>query len=202
MIFPSSAESAHYCESNSSSSSSFESYFNPLIQQETAREASGEEFITFRISDLKAAQLRKGMFFNPDPYVKVTIIPSVSQSTALNQTQISQSPASLQRTVLTPTSTTQTTLFGYAREYKTFVATNTCFPSWKNDNFVIVARETDRVLFEVKDKFARTKPSINRFLGRVLVDIQTLVEKSKLNKGWKIIKKKIKFFYFYFYFYF
>ena len=48
---------------------------------------------------------------------------------------------------------------------------------------MIVARENDRVLFEVKDKFARTKPSINRFLGRVLVDIQTLIDKTKNTKG-------------------
>lgn len=53
----------------------------------------------------------------------------------------------------------------------------------KLQNFVIVARANDLIHLEVKDKFARTKPSINRFLGRVLVDVNQLVERVKSNKG-------------------
>jgi hypothetical protein len=49
---------------------------------------------------------------------------------------------------------------------------------------VIVARQKDKILLEIKDKFARTKPSINRFLGKILVDIENLIEKSKLAKGY------------------
>ena len=53
-------------------------------------------------------------------------------------------------------------------------------------SFVIVAREYDKILIEVKDKFARTKPSINRFLGRILLDLNTLVDKSRLTKGYRL----------------
>ena len=55
---------------------------------------------------------------------------------------------------------------------------------------MIVARENDKILFEVKDKFARTKPSINRFLGRILVDINTLIEKASQTKGFVTIQAK------------
>lgn len=47
-----------------------------------------------------------------------------------------------------------------------------------------MARENDKLLVEVKDKFARTKPSINRFLGRVLIDLNMLVEMARLSKGY------------------
>jgi hypothetical protein len=66
------------------------------------------DFITCSLYDVKAAQLRKGMFFNPDPYVKISIVPQLEQSC------------------------------NYAREYKTSVATNTCFPSWKNEVFSLI----------------------------------------------------------------
>lgn len=159
-----------HCESNSSSSSSFESF---SLNQNANLSQNEEDFLTFRINELKAAQLRKGMFFNPDPYVKISILSNTQSS--LDNHQVNQT---------TPVSSTTSALPGSSiREYKTYVATNTCFPNWKNENFIIVARETDRIMFEVKDKFARTKPSINRFLGRVLVDIQTLIEKTRLNKG-------------------
>ena len=52
---------------------------------------------------------------------------------------------------------------------------------------MIVAKENDKILFQVKDKFARTKPSINRFLGQVLVDVALLIEKAKHNKGYNIL---------------
>lgn len=164
--------------SSSSSASSFESVSTPpppptvSNSVQSNKRAPENEFVTFKISDIKASQLRKGMFFNPDPYVKITVIPSAvaaSSSSARNLRSNSAMSHHYQ--------------YGYAREYKTFIATNTCFPTWKNDNFIIVARENDRILFEVKDKFARTKPSINRFLGRVLLDINNLIERTKHTKG-------------------
>ena len=48
---------------------------------------------------------------------------------------------------------------------------------------MIVARQNDKMLLEIKDKFVRTKPSINRFLGRIQVDIDNLIQKAKLGKG-------------------
>lgn len=112
------------------------------------------------------------MFFNPDPYVKISIVP--------NQAVLNGIAPSCSSSTASPVANSKTTT---QRDYKTSSATNTCFPSWKNEGFTIVARENDRILFEIKDKFIRTKPSINRFLGRVLVDIANIIEKIKQTKG-------------------
>lgn len=144
-----------------------------------------DDFITFRISDLRAAQLRKGMFFNPDPYVKITVVAaSISAASSSSSSSSSSAANSADLCQLSLTRAVSTPFYGYAREFKTFAATNTCFPVWKNESFVIVARSNDLIVFEVKDKFARTKPSINRFLGRALVDVSHLVDKVKTAKGW------------------
>lgn len=148
-------------------------FFDPLA---FVNQANSEQFVTFRISDLKAAQLRKGMFFNPDPYIKISVLPSTDMSTT-----VPNSSQSLDSTL--DSFNSQDVLSGYAREYKTFVATNTCFPNWKNENFLILSKISDRLLIEVKDKFARTRPSINRFLGRVILDLDGLIDKARLNRG-------------------
>lgn len=138
-----------------------------MNKNQTRATTKSYELITFKISDLKASQLRKGMFFNPDPYVKMSILPNQSLLNGLAM----------------PTNTSSKPKTNMPRYYKTNAATNTCFPNWKHESFEMVARENDRILFEVKDKFIRTKPSINRFLGRVLVDISRIVDKVKQAKG-------------------
>ena len=140
---------------------------------------NSHEIITFKISDLKASQLRKGMFFNPDPYLKITILPNQAVLNGITSSSPANTPNNNNNSASKSKNNQQ-------RDYKTTAATNTCFPSWKNESFVLVGRENDRILFEVKDKFIRTKPSINRFLGRVLVDISIIVEKIKQAKGYLI----------------
>ena len=46
-----------------------------------------------------------------------------------------------------------------------------------------MARDNEKILLEVKDKFAKTKPTINRFLGKVQVDMKLILEKLQLTKG-------------------
>ena len=113
------------------------------------------------------------MFFNPDPYVKLNIIPHGAHHQQQNG---SQAPLD---TSHSPT----LNVHMYTREYKTSVASNTCFPVWRNEKFVIVARESDKITFEVKDKFAKTKPSINRFLGRLSLEISSLASRARNNNG-------------------
>lgn len=36
-------------------------------------------FVFFCLTELEACNLKKGVFFNPDPYMKLTIIPSQAQ---------------------------------------------------------------------------------------------------------------------------
>ncbi len=95
------------------------------------------EFVTFRINEIKATQLRKGMFFNPDPYVKITIVPnsfgfgtsdvSSSMTTTSSAQFFNGSPSQMlcQSRSSIP--------FGYVRDYKTKIVANTCFPNWKNE---------------------------------------------------------------------
>ncbi len=100
---------------------------------------SDEQLLTFRISDLKAAQLRKGVFFNPDPYLKISIISN--ENTA--STNSSSSNSFISPFILVSNQTTNIMNFNnlnftsnssdYLTEYKTYVATNTCFPHWKNE---------------------------------------------------------------------
>jgi hypothetical protein len=103
-----------------------------------------DEFITFRISDLKAAQLRKGVFFNPDPYLKISIVPNLSSSASIMSSVSSpmNSPAMAALSGVNASGHKHhgrsSIFYSYAREYKTFVATNTCFPSWKNEVKVLV----------------------------------------------------------------
>ena len=46
-----------------------------------------------------------------------------------------------------------------------------------------MARESEQLQIEVKDKFAKTKPTMNRFLGKVLVDLSFILDKIRLTKG-------------------
>ena len=44
-------------------------------------------------------------------------------------------------------------------------------------SFVVMVRTSDQLLFQVKDRFVRTTPSINRFLGYVCLDVSTISDK-------------------------
>ena len=117
------------------------------------KKMSHYDFITFRLNDIKAAQLRKGMFFNPDPYVKISIVPNsfvfaanscVDDAAASSSASATSSPLSASSIInfphgasVTPNSflfqSRSSIPFGYVRDYKTKVVANTCFPNWKNE---------------------------------------------------------------------
>ena len=46
--------------------------------------------------------------------------------------------------------------------------------------FQFVAAPTDVLEIELKDKFAKSRPIISRFLGRLAIPVQRLVEKAAL----------------------
>ena len=98
---------------------------------------SSFEFVTFRINEIKATQLRKGMFFNPDPYVKITIVPN---SFGFGTSDVSSSMTTTRSAQFFNGSPSQVLCqsrssipFGYVRDYKTKIVANTCFPNWKNE---------------------------------------------------------------------
>ncbi len=48
--------------------------------------------------------------------------------------------------------------------------------------FTFEALPTDVIEFEVKDKFAKSRPTISRFLGKLTVPVQRLIDQA--NQGW------------------
>lgn len=106
----------------------------PSIQLNSQMET---KFITFKLGDLKAAQLRKGVFFNPDPYLKITIIPDFnfySNSGISSNEILSKKSVNINCNMVNINNSNRTFyLSGYERDFKTHVATNTCFPHWKNE---------------------------------------------------------------------
>ncbi|XP_022096771.1 E3 ubiquitin-protein ligase HECW1-like isoform X2 [Acanthaster planci] len=109
------------------------------------------------ISDLKGIGLKKGMFFNPDPYIKFSIQPGRNHTLPLSDSY-------------------------YGQEQRTSIAEKTVMPSWDDQEFHFRAARTDVLEMEVKDKFVRSRPIISRFLGRLAIPIQRLVEKAALGE--------------------
>ncbi|KAK7070357.1 hypothetical protein SK128_005789 [Halocaridina rubra] len=105
----------------------------------------------FTLSNLSAHGLRRGMFFQPDPYVKLRILPGE----------------------------TQTLLPHHGQESRSCVAENTVNPTWKRQEFSFVAYLHDILEIELKDKFAKSRPIISRFLGRLTIQVATLKERVK-----------------------
>uniref|UniRef100_A0A8C5NCT6 HECT-type E3 ubiquitin transferase n=1 Tax=Gouania willdenowi TaxID=441366 RepID=A0A8C5NCT6_GOUWI len=104
-----------------------------------------------RLSDLQAVRLKKGMFFNPDPYLKLSIQPGKHS--------------------IFPS------LPHHGQEKRSGVVCNTVNPQWSSERFTFVSMPTDVLEIEVKDKFAKRRPIIKRFLGKLSVPVQRLLEK-------------------------
>uniref|UniRef100_A0A671YL29 HECT-type E3 ubiquitin transferase n=1 Tax=Sparus aurata TaxID=8175 RepID=A0A671YL29_SPAAU len=103
------------------------------------------------LSDLQAVGLKKGMFFNPDPYLKLSIQPGKHS--------------------IFPS------LPHHGQEKRSGVVCNTVNPQWSTERFNFVSLPTDVLEIEVKDKFAKSRPIIKRFLGKLSVPVQRLLEK-------------------------
>ncbi|KAJ8313952.1 hypothetical protein KUTeg_008513 [Tegillarca granosa] len=100
------------------------------------------------IKDLKASNLKKGMFFNPDPYVKMSVVPGVRCPT----------------------------LAHHSHELRSTILQSTTNPSWTDQEFPFEAVPSDILYFEVKDKFAKSRPTISRCLGMASLPVQQIME--------------------------
>ncbi|XP_016401747.1 E3 ubiquitin-protein ligase HECW1 [Sinocyclocheilus rhinocerous] len=123
----------------------------PVISQELPQTLGSRRLISFSLSDIQAVSLKKGMFFNPDPYLKIAIQPG----------KHSIFPA----------------LPHHGQEKRSGIICNTVNPVWKRERFNFVSLPTDVLEIEVKDKFAKSRPIIKRFLGKLVVPVQRLLEK-------------------------
>ncbi|XP_072296278.1 E3 ubiquitin-protein ligase HECW2 [Eucyclogobius newberryi] len=109
------------------------------------------KLISFTLTDLRATGLKKGMFFNPDPYLKMSIHPG-------------------KRSVFPVFS-------HHGQERRSAIIANTTNPVWHGEKYTFVALMTDILYIEVKDKFAKSRPIIKRFLGQLTIPVQRLIEK-------------------------
>ncbi|XP_069388779.1 E3 ubiquitin-protein ligase HECW2 isoform X2 [Paralichthys olivaceus] len=128
---------------------------NPAVLVEGLAEQVGIEhprkLISFTLTDLRATGLKKGMFFNPDPYLKMSIHPG-------------------KRSVFP--------IFSHhGQERRSAIIANTINPVWHGEKYTFVALMTDILYIEVKDKFAKSRPIIKRFLGQLTIPVQRLIEK-------------------------
>ncbi|XP_076017972.1 E3 ubiquitin-protein ligase HECW2 isoform X2 [Genypterus blacodes] len=108
------------------------------------------KLVSFTLSDLRAAGLKKGMFFNPDPYLKMSIQPG-KRSGLPKFTH-------------------------HGQERRSSIKGNTTNPVWHSEKFTFVALMSDMLEIEVKDKFAKSRPIIKRFLGQLNIPVQRLLE--------------------------
>ncbi|XP_063729996.1 E3 ubiquitin-protein ligase HECW1 isoform X2 [Eleginops maclovinus] len=123
----------------------------PMVSPEVHHGLGNRRLINFSLSDLQAVGLKKGMFFNPDPYLKLSIQPGKHSIFPL--------------------------LPHHGQEKRSGVVCNTVNPQWSNERFTFVSLPTDVLEIEVKDKFAKSRPIIKRFLGKLSVPVQRLLEK-------------------------
>uniref|UniRef100_A0A8B9DXF6 HECT-type E3 ubiquitin transferase n=1 Tax=Anser cygnoides TaxID=8845 RepID=A0A8B9DXF6_ANSCY len=98
-----------------------------------------------------AVGLKKGMFFNPDPYLKMSIQPGKKS--------------------------TFPTFAHHGQERRSTIISNTTNPVWHREKYSFVALLTDVLEIEVKDKFAKSRPIIKRFLGKLTIPVQRLLER-------------------------
>ncbi|XP_028288742.1 E3 ubiquitin-protein ligase HECW1-like [Parambassis ranga] len=123
----------------------------PVVSPEVNHGLGNRRLINFSLSDLQAVGLKKGMFFNPDPYLKLSIQPGKHS--------------------IFPS------LPHHGQEKRSGVVCNTINPQWRSERFSFVSLPTDVLEIEVKDKFAKSRPIIKRFLGKLSVPVQRLLEK-------------------------
>ncbi|XP_038605658.1 E3 ubiquitin-protein ligase HECW2 isoform X2 [Tachyglossus aculeatus] len=108
------------------------------------------KLVSFTLTDLRAVGLKKGMFFNPDPYLKMSIQPGKKSSFP--------------------------TCAHHGQERRSTIISNTTNPIWHREKYSFVALVTDVLEIEIKDKFAKSRPIIKRFLGKLTLPIQRLLE--------------------------
>ncbi|KAM6282496.1 E3 ubiquitin-protein ligase HECW1 isoform 4-T4 [Porphyrio hochstetteri] len=125
--------------------------FKSITNEDSIQGQGSRRLISFSLSDFQAFGLKKGMFFNPDPYLKISIQPG----------KHSIFPA----------------LPHHGQEKRSKIMCNTVNPIWQGELFSFVSLPTDVLEIEVKDKFAKSRPIIKRFLGKLSMPVQRLLER-------------------------
>ena len=119
------------------------------------RASDPAQLVHLLVTEMRAQYLKKGVFFNPDPYVKMSVQPGKRTSFPH--------------------------LDHHGQQKRTSIQQNTMNPSWASEDFSFEALPTDVLEFEVKDKFAKSRPTISRFLGKLTVPVQRILD--RINHG-------------------
>ncbi|OQR70550.1 E3 ubiquitin-protein ligase HECW1-like, partial [Tropilaelaps mercedesae] len=114
-----------------------------------------QEMLRFTVTNLHAQNLKRNLFFSPDPYVKMSVQPGPGEGVLL--------------------------LPHHGQVLRTAAAESTVNPRWTRLQFEFIAYPSDVLEFEVKDKFSRPRPLMCRFLGKLRVSVQELVAQCGAN---------------------
>ncbi|XP_069783384.1 E3 ubiquitin-protein ligase HECW1-like [Narcine bancroftii] len=125
--------------------------FKTISNEEGVHGQGNRRLISFTLSGFQAVGLKKGMFFNPDPYLKISIQPGKHSIFPV--------------------------LPHHGQEKRTGITFNTINPVWQREEHSFVSLPTDVLEIEVKDKFAKSRPIIKRFLGKLSMPVQRLLER-------------------------
>uniref|UniRef100_A0A3Q3MTE1 HECT-type E3 ubiquitin transferase n=1 Tax=Mastacembelus armatus TaxID=205130 RepID=A0A3Q3MTE1_9TELE len=141
---------------------------NPGVASEgQGEDQSGTEhcrkLVSFTLSDIRAVGLKKGMFFNPDPYLKMSIQPG-KRSGLPKFTH-------------------------HGQERRSSIIANTINPVWHGEKYTFVALMTDVLEIVVKDKFAKSRPIIKRFLGQLIIPVQRLLEGGDVSVSYSLCRR-------------
>lgn len=120
------------------------------------------------------------MFFNPDPYLKMSIHPGKRSVFPVFSHHGQERRSAIIANTINPV------WHGEVALRLLYITGNTCcfvllsvfvcgFASLQKYTFV--ALMTDILYIEVKDKFAKSRPIIKRFLGQLAIPVQRLIEK-------------------------
>ncbi|XP_069471819.1 E3 ubiquitin-protein ligase HECW2 isoform X2 [Ambystoma mexicanum] len=126
------------------------------MDESASANQQSRKLVSFTLSDMRAVGLKKGMFFNPDPYLKMSIRPGKKS--------------------------TFPTFAHHGQERRSTIITNTTNPVWHTERYSFVALLTDVLEIEIKDKFAKSRPIIKRFLGKLTIPVQRLLERHAIGE--------------------
>ncbi|XP_041478101.1 E3 ubiquitin-protein ligase HECW2-like isoform X2 [Lytechinus variegatus] len=132
-----------------------------------------DPFIKLTLSGVKAEGLKKGIIFNPHPYIKFSI---QTRRPAKDQQQQQRTNNHHHHNNSHHSSTQQ------HQQQRTTIAENTVMPAWQGQEFTFNVTRVDVLEIEVKDKFNRSHPVISRFLGKLSIPVQRLIEKVALGE--------------------
>lgn len=140
------------------------------------------------------------MFFNPDPYLKMSIHPGKRSVFPIFSHHGQERRSAIIANTTNPvwhgevtfrllyTTLQYFTEHQHSEDISTHVLLQTMYCQYTTENvmtacfsslqkYTFVALMTDILYIEVKDKFAKSRPIIKRFLGQLTIPVQRLIEK-------------------------